>query len=282
MDEQTLKKCSKCGEEKPLSEFFKDKHSSTGFTCQCKQCQKERSNKNKDKITEYHKEWYLKNKDILSKKAKIYYLENKEQFKQYAEENKEKISQRMKQWNLDNIETVKEKRKEYYKENKKYILERDKKYREEHKEERAEYNKKYQKLNKDKIRNKTRKTTRERFKTDINFKITELLRTRVRAALKKNWKSGPTLVLLGCNIEFLKHHLESKFKEGMNWNNYGKGGWVIDHILPCCSFNMSKPEEQKICFHYTNLQPLWEEENQAKISFDRQLKKLKNREINGQ
>ena len=48
----------------------------------------------------------------------------------------------------------------------------------------------------------------------------------------------------------------------MSWNNYGK--WHVDHIRPCIDFDLSKPEEQQKCFHYTNLQPLWAEENMRK------------------
>ncbi len=57
----------------------------------------------------------------------------------------------------------------------------------------------------------------------------------------------------------------------MSWENYGKGDngrgmqeWHIDHIKPCASFDLSKPEQQKLCFNYTNLQPLWAEENMKK------------------
>jgi hypothetical protein len=66
--------------------------------------------------------------------------------------------------------------------------------------------------------------------------------------------------LLGCTIDFFKNHLESKFVEGMSWQNYGKG-WHIDHIIPCVSFDLSKPEEQRKCFHFSNLQPLWAVDN---------------------
>jgi len=68
--------------------------------------------------------------------------------------------------------------------------------------------------------------------------------------------------LLGCNIEFVKKYLESKFDKEMSWDNYGK--WHIDHIKPVASFDLTKLDEQKKCFHYTNIQPLWAKENREK------------------
>jgi hypothetical protein len=67
------------------------------------------------------------------------------------------------------------------------------------------------------------------------------------------------MILIGCSMDELKIHLSSMFKEGMSWDNYGK--WHIDHIKPCASFNLSDPAQQKECFHYSNLQPLWAIEN---------------------
>ena len=68
--------------------------------------------------------------------------------------------------------------------------------------------------------------------------------------------------LTGCSKEDLIKHLESQFTDGMTWENYGE--WHIDHIRPCCSFNLEDPEEQKTCFHWTNLQPLWAIDNMKK------------------
>jgi hypothetical protein len=59
-------------------------------------------------------------------------------------------------------------------------------------------------------------------------------------------------------------YLETKFHDGMNWNNYGKRGWHIDHIKPCAAFNLTNVTEQRACFHYTNLQPLWWYDNLKK------------------
>jgi hypothetical protein len=69
---------------------------------------------------------------------------------------------------------------------------------------------------------------------------------------------------VGCTPEFLKQYLASQFQPGMSWDNHG--AWHIDHRKPCASFDLTDPAQQKACFHYTNLQPLWAEENLRKGS----------------
>lgn len=105
---------------------------------------------------------------------------------------------------------------------------------------------------------------KERRKNDKNFKILMSLRARIPNALKGNPKIATTMKLVGCSIEFLKQHLQNQFKKGMAWNNYGRYGWHIDHKIPCCSFDLSKMSEQRKCFNYKNLQPLWAKENCSK------------------
>jgi hypothetical protein len=90
------------------------------------------------------------------------------------------------------------------------------------------------------------------------------LRSRMHCALKYP-KSKSTMKLLGCDINWLRAWLEVSFKPGMTWENYGPG-WHVDHIRPCASFDLSDPSQQKLCFHFTNLQPLWAEENQEKYN----------------
>ena len=93
--------------------------------------------------------------------------------------------------------------------------------------------------------------------TDSQFKLKHILRLRLLDALKRNntTKIHSAIKLLGCSIEQGKHYLEQQFKPEMNWDNHGKY-WEIDHIKPCASFDLTDPEQQKQCFHYTNLQPL--------------------------
>jgi hypothetical protein len=105
---------------------------------------------------------------------------------------------------------------------------------------------------------------KDRLKKDLQFKLSCTLRSRLSHALKNSQKTGSAVKDLGCTIEELRVYLESKFQEGMSWDNYGFYGWHIDHIRPLASFDLSNPEELKKACHYTNLQPLWAEENLSK------------------
>lgn len=100
--------------------------------------------------------------------------------------------------------------------------------------------------------------------SNVNYRLARALRFRVWRALKGLRKEAPTLELLGCTLEELRAYLESKFRDGMSWENYGQPGWEIDHIRPCASFDLSDIEQLRQCFHYSNLQPLWGVENWAK------------------
>ncbi len=104
-----------------------------------------------------------------------------------------------------------------------------------------------------------------RYHCDIQFKLKGLLRTRLYRAVKsqKARKSSTMGQLLGCSIGDLLIYLESKFEQGMTWENYGKV-WHVDHVMPCAIFNLTKTEHQKRCFHFSNLQPLFAKDNQIK------------------
>ncbi len=86
----------------------------------------------------------------------------------------------------------------------------------------------------------------------------------IRRAIGK--KSASTMELVGCDIEQLMAHLESLFLPGMTWLNYGLGNdrWHCDHIRPCVSFDLADPAQQRECFHFRNLQPLWQPDNLRK------------------
>lgn len=108
------------------------------------------------------------------------------------------------------------------------------------------------------------KYSRERYAKDINFRLRIILRARLRAALKYNCKIGSAVRDLGCSIEDFKLYIESKFQEGMTWDNYSYEVWHIDHIKPLASFDLTIREEFLKACHYSNLQPMWAKENLTK------------------
>lgn len=120
-------------------------------------------------------------------------------------------------------------------------------------EKNKEHRKKYLKEYENKKRNEN----------DI-FKIKSYIRNRIRNFLKlKNIsKRNKTFDIVGCTPEELKLHLEKQFNNKMNWSNYGKFGWHIDHIIPL-DLGCNEEEILKLC-HYTNLQPLWWSDNLSK------------------
>jgi hypothetical protein len=96
-------------------------------------------------------------------------------------------------------------------------------------------------------------------------KIRAILACRIANVIRlaKSQKMKKSMELVGCSIEFLIKYLEDQFVDGMSWENRGKGidKWHIDHIRPCNTFDLTREDDQKRCFHYTNLRPLWEKDN---------------------
>ena len=101
----------------------------------------------------------------------------------------------------------------------------------------------------------------QRLKEDDAYRLTHNLRTRLNQALKTRPKSTSVTTLIGCSIQELAKHLEDQFEEGMSWDNWTRDGWHIDHIRPIASFE--DPDDPE-CWHYSNLQPLWGEDNLRK------------------
>ncbi len=146
-------------------------------------------------------------------------------------------------------EKILRKNREWAWENREYDLARRRRYNLEHKEEYREWHREHQ---------------RKMRETSADYRMECSLRSRIHTALRGVRKTGRTHDLIGCSTEDLKRHLEAHFVKGMTWENHGQNGWHIDHIVPCSAFDLSRPEEQKKCFHYTNLQPLWAAENRKK------------------
>ena len=197
----------------------------------------------------------------------------KEKRKQYWLDNAEKLKKGMRQYYLNNKEKIKKIRKKYYLKNAEMKKKYQKQYWLKNSEKKQKYQKKYRLNNLKRLKKECRQWSlnnrekinyynRYRRKTDPLFKLVNNLRSRMWAVLKGKSKSKTTIKLLGCSVEECWNYLEKQFKPRMTRKNYGK--WHVDHIRPCASFDLSNPKQQAICFHYTNLQPLWSYENESK------------------
>jgi len=163
--------------------------------------------------------------------------------REYQLKNSEKIKEHKKKWALKNSSA-------YYSINKEKIKKNEKIYALKNKE-------------------KTRIRIAKRMKNDPVFKLTSNMRKRLghflkRARMRKNNK---TFNYVGCTPSELRTYLENKFKPGMTWANNSPKGWHVDHIIPLSRLNKNSSEEDiKKITHYTNLQPLWAEENMRKFN----------------
>lgn len=182
-------------------------------------------------------------------------------------------------WAKNNPEKAKARSRDYYLKNRDRLLERQKSYYLKNKDSLLAYQKHYYQKNLPRIiarekayhaakphiaRAAKLKWIKNKVKTDPLFRLVANLRRRLRFLVTK--KSNNHSKLLGCTPNELRDHLEFQFEDWMNWENYGfgKGKWVVDHIRPCSSFDLSKASEQAACFHYTNLQPLCWRKNMLK------------------
>lgn len=151
---------------------------------------------------------------------------------------------------------------EYYQKNKDKLNAVNQAWVEKNRESVREHKKKWIENNKEARNDWRAKRAVERRKTDPIYAMREVARTRVRHALNnKGFKrQAKTAVMIGCSWERLKEHIESRFVDGMSWEN--RHLWEVDHIIPMSSANT---EEGIIKLsHFSNLQPLWKEDNRSK------------------
>jgi hypothetical protein len=132
------------------------------------------------------------------------------------------------------------------------------------KERILEKNRKYLQTYKEVYKDRRNRRNKERLKTDIVFKLSHYLRRRINSAIKRDQRAGSAVFDLGCPVKFFKEYIETKFQDGMTWDNYGE--WHLDHIRPLASFDLMDREQFLQAAHYTNYQPLWAQDNLRKSS----------------
>jgi len=182
-------------------------------------------------------------KECVKARSKAYYLANKdecgERHKEWAKTNKDKVKPYKARYRAKNREKLREDERRRRIDNPEYFIN----WRKENKARVNEYKK-------------------NRRLTDINYKLRCYMRSRVSSVVSGSLRGGSAIKDLGCSVEELKAHLESQFKPGMSWENYG--AWHIDHIKPLARFDLTDRGQFLKACNYTNLQPLWAAENISK------------------
>jgi hypothetical protein len=228
------KLCKCCEITKSVNEFHKNKSKKDGLQDHCKVCRNFKSQQTKEKRKEYRKKWYLKNSDKVKSVEKLRY-----------DLNKEAINEKRKTlYNTDELikTKVREQQRKYYENNKELFSKHAKLWAESNRDRRNEISKKHYN------EYKTLMICRRLIKRTLKYLGTE--------------KELKTIELLGYSPSQLKETIESKFVDGMSWNNNGE--WHIDHIKPISSFD--KTESPKVINSLNNLQPLWAFDNLSKGS----------------
>ena len=176
-----------------------------------------------------------------------YYNKRKDSSDGYTNDCRECRAKYKKNYRINNIESLKEYRKKYYWNNREHQRKKTIEWRENNKERVRELRIKYKK---------------DRLKTDPLFKLTTAIRKTIYISFKRQgWnKNSKTQKILGCDFPRFKSHIEELFQEGMSFDNYGE--WHYDHIIP---LSTATCEDDLIKLnHYTNIQPLWAEDNLRK------------------
>lgn len=233
--------CGRCKIEKLIDKFGKNKNSNDGKNRYCKDCELKRSKEyrenHRDKINLSSKN-YRKNNPKNYKESIDKYLKKKPNM---TSKERMKKNRQNEAWKLKNNEQ----RKKYYRKNKDKFRAQQKKYYQENKE-------KVRKLN-NAWKNKKRKE-------DGFYRMKINLRNRIREYLIGDLNGKRTKEIVGLDKENFKSYIQNKFTDGMSWDNYGK--WHLDHIIPLC--NAKNNNEALLLNHYSNLQPLWAEDNLRK------------------
>jgi len=235
--------CTKCGVEKIIIDnFYRNSTAKSGYNAVCKVCFKQRSKQRSKKI--YQNEIIIDKIFVEKKICNNCNIEKNTSFFSKKKENKDGYRNDCKScrkiyedsWKQENPSNVKVNAKKYRE--KVEVKETIKKYRREY------------------MQNKTN--------TNLLFKLKSRVSCRIREACRKNGftKRSRTSEYIGCDWETFKNHIENYFQEGMSWDNYGVNGWHLDHHIP---ISFAKTEEDIFRLnHYTNLKPLWWEDNLKK------------------
>lgn len=219
-----VKQCPKCGTVKPVGEFNRDRTTADGLCTGCKECKREQ-------------------------RARL-----------MAARGDELRARELERWHAS--PERKARRKARVAENREYHNAYQRNYKAKDPEKWSAYRREYRAKNKAAVLAYQSEWTKARADTNPEFRLARRVRCRIAYAMNGRGfiKKSKTQDMIGCSWEVLRAHIARQFRDGMSFENFGE--WHVDHIIPLAS---AKDETELIrLFHYTNLQPLWADENRKK------------------
>lgn len=236
-----MKDCTKCGINKPLSEFHNSSRAKDGKFSACKECRNaaNRIISSKTDHAAVYRERMARDGDALRQRSREYY-----------QANKDRIKARSLEWSKKNPERKKESRSRHYEQNKDEYLRSASEWAKRNRSRRTEICLAYMKRKRD-----------EDPRSYVATVTARKLLSRILNSTGRN-KKGRTFDALGYNKQQFTEHLESLFQDGMSWENHGK--WHIDHIIPVSELVRCGVTDPSKINCLSNLRPLWAEDNMAK------------------
>ena len=217
---------------------------------------------NPEKVKEASRKWRAANpekyKEYLRKWRAAHPEKNKEYQRKYTLANPEKNKEASRKWRAKDPEKARkyntQKNRIWRANNPEKPREASRKYREAN----PEYQRKWNAANPERIKKCRREWRKHKHETDPNWKLTQNMRSGMNSALAGRSKSAPTMKIIGCTAEALfKHLLSCASREPwMTRENYGKGGWDVDHIIAVQKWDYNCPLQFVLCWDKSNLQPM--------------------------
>jgi hypothetical protein len=204
---------------------------------------------------EYQRKWRAENPEKVSKHRIKWRAENPEKIKEtnrkYRVENPAKVKEANRKWKVKNPAKVKEWQRKWKAKNPEKVTEYRRKWRAENPEKVSEQ------------RKKDLKTYHKKNRNNPIYRLHQNMRSAISAVLAGRGKSAPTMKIIGCTVEELFEHFEScsTWEPWMTRENYGRGGWDVDHIIAITKWDQNCPVQFAKCWHKSNLQPMEHIEN---------------------
>lgn len=167
--------------------------------------------------------YYERNKDIVKLRQRINYKLNKEKI----------LNRRKELYHGESIINIKEKKLDYY-------------YK-----------------NKERINNVHKEYNKNKYNSDVQFKIKTKFRTALSSYMIGKVDSSFISLYVNLTQDELVEYIQSLFTPDMSWDNYGKV-WELDHIKPVCKFDLTVESDLHKCYYYTNLRPILKQHNRRK------------------